>query len=527
MESLVEKPVDMKSASFKQDTFVNAFSSILENSATPFTISIQGEWGSGKTSFMNLVFDNLKDKGYKLIRINTWDYTQFKKDEISNYVMKDFVDKVVNTGDKNKACDLLSLRGLKVAGSMLLSKQIEDKTGVNPADVTENLLSQSDAWNRKMPSNTIKEFREIVEKSIGEDKHIIFIDDLDRINPRDVVGILEAIQIFLSMENCIFILAVDYDIVIKGYQLSMGEQFEKDKSKSFFDKIIQLPFVLPEISEEVAGSYIDDLLCKVYGRKINPEDTKVIRDIFAKSVGSNPRKIKRVINTYWLRQQIFQDNVKDFNLISNLYMTCLQIEFNELYTFINKMANNEETRQELAEIIASINANGIDSILEESKEFPNTLNKHVKMEFAELFIHEDLKSSKFQRVEMILSFFEGMLMSNETFNDVFMKTIMINNTQADEPTKGENLIARAVVNLKGDNDPTLKIKEILEKDERINKEIRSVSNTAKSPSFPLQVFVEFKTYIDKSYQNLVREILIDNKIEYTRVTAHKHYYKNI
>ena len=253
----------------------------------------------------------------------------------------------------------------------------------------------------------------------------------------------------------------------------------------------------------------------------------MIRDIFAKSVGSNPRKIKRVINTYWLRQQIFQDNVKDFNLISNLYMTCLQIEFNELYTFINKMANNEETRQELAEIIASINANGIDSILEESKEFPNTLNKHVKMEFAELFIHEDLKSSKFQRVEMILSFFEGMLMSNETFNDVFMKTIMINNTQADEPTKGENLIARAVVNLKGDNDPTLKIKEILEKDERINKEIRSVSNTAKSPSFPLQVFVEFKTYIDKSYQNLVREILIDNKIEYTRVTAHKHYYKNI
>ena len=48
---------------------------------TPITIALQGEWGSGKTSLMNLLRYNLcdvDDAPYYPIWINTWQYSLLK-----------------------------------------------------------------------------------------------------------------------------------------------------------------------------------------------------------------------------------------------------------------------------------------------------------------------------------------------------------------------------------------------------------------------------------------------------------------
>lgn len=52
----------------------------LRSASTPITIALQGEWGSGKTSLMNVLRDELcgtsnNDGEYFSVWINTWEYS--------------------------------------------------------------------------------------------------------------------------------------------------------------------------------------------------------------------------------------------------------------------------------------------------------------------------------------------------------------------------------------------------------------------------------------------------------------------
>ena len=52
----------------------------LRGASTPITVALQGEWGSGKTSLMNVLRDDLcgtndKEGEYYSVWINTWEYS--------------------------------------------------------------------------------------------------------------------------------------------------------------------------------------------------------------------------------------------------------------------------------------------------------------------------------------------------------------------------------------------------------------------------------------------------------------------
>ena len=55
----------------------------LRGASTPITVALQGEWGSGKTSLMNVLRDDLcgtndKEGEYYSVWINTWEYSLMK-----------------------------------------------------------------------------------------------------------------------------------------------------------------------------------------------------------------------------------------------------------------------------------------------------------------------------------------------------------------------------------------------------------------------------------------------------------------
>lgn len=79
--AIAERPVDTGA----QDTLnLGAYSdslvSYIKNSVTPTTIAVQGDWGSGKTSLLNIVRNKL-EKEYLCITFNTWQYSQFEMSE--------------------------------------------------------------------------------------------------------------------------------------------------------------------------------------------------------------------------------------------------------------------------------------------------------------------------------------------------------------------------------------------------------------------------------------------------------------
>jgi predicted KAP-like P-loop ATPase len=70
-----------ESDQFKIARYENGLIRFIESTATPITIALQGEWGSGKTSLMNSLKDRLSDtegSEFYSIWLNTWEFALMK-----------------------------------------------------------------------------------------------------------------------------------------------------------------------------------------------------------------------------------------------------------------------------------------------------------------------------------------------------------------------------------------------------------------------------------------------------------------
>jgi hypothetical protein len=86
---------------------------------------------------------------------------------------------------------------------------------------------------------------------------VVFVDDLDRCSPRVVSQVIEALNLFLAgdFENCVFVLAMEPDLVAAHVEVAYGDMVAKLRERGqadrigwrFLDKIVQLPISLPPV----------------------------------------------------------------------------------------------------------------------------------------------------------------------------------------------------------------------------------------------------------------------------------------
>ncbi len=371
--------------------YIKALSNFLSHASMPTTIAIQGEWGSGKTSVINSLLYELcdtakapdKNKVFHGIFLNMWEYSLLRTPEESiESIIRGLLKQVslfIELHDRsNPAVDALkkisksrlfkaALTGGKVATSLAGASAVN--FAVDKIGEMLNGESEEEEFN---PA----EFREQVARSIDEclrldredgDQNkrgfMIFVDDLDRINPESAVQILEMLKNFFEVNCCIFVLAIDYNVVVKGLKAKLGNKDENDERayRSFFDKIIQMPFTMPTERYKV-GDYIgaslkkigycseEDLHVKVIDKEGEENDRTYIQavaEITANSTGSNPRSIKRLLNTLSLLQYMYEQDSADsenFNSSAKTYVeqvinyafVCIQIAYPEVYRLLAK-----------------------------------------------------------------------------------------------------------------------------------------------------------------------------------------------
>jgi hypothetical protein len=172
---------------------------------------------------------------------------------------------------------------------------------------------------------------------------VIFIDDLDRIPPLEALQLLEAVKNFLESAGCVYVLAVDYEVVQQGMAEKLGRAVQKTSGKAFYDKIIQLPFVMPYSSYRLED-YVVGLLAKTgfpfsSEAERDPDSATYFVAITLCTVGRNPRNIKRVMNYARLLEHIRRQSAteSDPREAKILYaLICMQIAWPELFAhFVN------------------------------------------------------------------------------------------------------------------------------------------------------------------------------------------------
>lgn len=83
--SLSDIPLRENLNDFGTEGYVEGLEDFISNAATPITIALQGEWGSGKTSLMNRLYNDLcsDNNGFIGININTWEYSMLSTPELT------------------------------------------------------------------------------------------------------------------------------------------------------------------------------------------------------------------------------------------------------------------------------------------------------------------------------------------------------------------------------------------------------------------------------------------------------------
>ena len=133
------------------------------------------------------------------------------------------------------------------AGAEAVASFVNDKKDAaipNRKHITAECVMEIEEMKAAMQ----KAIRSICEgERTNAKKIIIFVDDLDRLEPKNAVELLEGIKNFVDCENCVFVLALDQKVVFEGVKEKYGEELGAVMAKKFFDKIIQVPFTLPVV----------------------------------------------------------------------------------------------------------------------------------------------------------------------------------------------------------------------------------------------------------------------------------------
>jgi len=381
---------------FGIEPFENGLTKFINNSNTPITIALQGEWGSGKTSLMNSLKKNLSDSKnskYHSIWLNTWEYALMKDAQstlmdIVTGLIKE-TSKIANVDDSITKKLLNTLwSGIKDT-SRVVAKNTLDKAVDGAGTVIDTFSSKG----KSTIGQVRMELEQIIEDCIKKDNKqgfIFFIDDLDRIDPPIAVKLLELLKNIFTLKNCVFVLAIDYDVVIKGLEPKFGKlsALNEREFRSFFDKIIQVPFSMPVSRYETDKFLKESLLSTNYINEENSKNVELIAkfsEISNLSVGKNPRALKRLMNSlsliscinYTKSQAEENDQLNsELEILVNFALVSIQIAYPPVYRLLSLHSGFDKWNESVAlqMNLKQLDQQSIDK-LNESEEFDEEWEK--------------------------------------------------------------------------------------------------------------------------------------------------------
>lgn len=303
----VYKDQPIKNAThFNFNAYSNALASIILNkeNKTPFTIAINGKWGSGKTTLMKTLRTELDssnpneiNRKVRTVWFDAWKYTE------CDSMLAALVSEILEEMQRQSVLDNLRTKILVGAEKFDLFKGLSDLAKI----LTQGNGPEFEKWFRNTQYQNKLSFFDLFQdymKTIlqtfvlkGEDGEyadskgvlVIFIDDLDRCPPKNVANVLESINLFLDLEGCFFVIGTDMSIISNA--IDYEYQGIKDFSGiDYIKKMIQLNFDLPLLKEHDIQSFMKTEL-KI-DSKLDP-----YFDIIVKGLKSNQREIIRFLNS--------------------------------------------------------------------------------------------------------------------------------------------------------------------------------------------------------------------------------------
>ena len=340
---LTDRPIEeRKHDLFEIERYVNGLSTFIGECETPMTVAIQGDWGSGKTSLMNMVKAELSKSDILSVWFNTWEFSQFNMDENLAISFLTYLSEQLYEASGKKVGEALKQNIVKIGTTAVktVGAAVDLLSGGHGAVTNElihQLLSKESIDSVKAIDGLKENFQKIVNEVCDKKVHkiVFFIDDLDRLQPVRAVELLEILKLFLDCENCVFVLAIDYEVVSQGIKEKYNNTLDEKKGRKFFEKIIQVPFKMP-VAHYNISKYIKSSLEIIGIEEKDENNLRYYEALISNSIGYNPRAMKRTFNAYLLLTKV-NAGLEQKSVLNRLLLfgcLCLQLNYEKVYDYI-------------------------------------------------------------------------------------------------------------------------------------------------------------------------------------------------
>ena len=291
------------------------------------TIGLMGEWGSGKTSLLNMTEHYLKDSDIKIIKFNPWLYSTYHQlvEQFFDELIKEFTNSKDNSlmnilkRYKFKVNELELLKKIAVSASLLY----DSKAGTS----LENILPYSSE------EENLASLKEKIDEQFVNQKVVCIIDDLDRLSRDEIAEMFKLIKIMADFKNMVYLVAFDKDFVADALKIDYG-------GERYIEKIINVPLKVPSIDySEIKEILIKNFkrISREYGENLDFGRLNRFLDFgtdqYGKKCGilyffKNMRDIIRFINILEFNLELVKEEV---NFVDFIVITVIQVFYSEVY----------------------------------------------------------------------------------------------------------------------------------------------------------------------------------------------------
>lgn len=325
--------------------------SILDHTSSDcLTLGLYGGWGTGKTSIINLTLEELRFAASNMfdqekpiiLNFSPWSYSG--QDQLIYSFFRRLTSEMRMASYFENADNVIHLLELYISffTHKPVPKYLRPKHSIwtrltKPKITAEETIG----WESGRDLTQVKaELNQILARQ--KHKIIIFVDNIARMEDKEINEIFQIVKSIGDMSNFIYILALDKGRVIQVLnKLHGGGGFE------FLEKIVQLPFNIPQISKQDIEMILLDRLQKIL--EMVPQDAwqkEYWADLYYSSLKyffDNVRDITRFVNTLSFSYEHVKNIVNPADFFA---ITAIEIFEPEVYYGIR---DNKDLFADLAE----------------------------------------------------------------------------------------------------------------------------------------------------------------------------------
>lgn len=227
------------------EQIIRSLTSYFEKVDESIVVGICGKWGSGKTTLLTFVEEALQKhyenegNNFRVIHFNPWASTGIE--ELQRNLLETIIKELETIKWKEgvkKANDTFK-KYLQYLNYLKFLKNVHP--------VAKNIFESVDEYSKKVSAISLDDLKKKINSLIKNEeiKLYIIVDDLDRLDPEEIISIFKTIKLNINFLNTCYLVAYDKDVVINALK-----NLYNNNAADYLEKIIQVDFTIPAILEE-------------------------------------------------------------------------------------------------------------------------------------------------------------------------------------------------------------------------------------------------------------------------------------